>query len=98
MAVIVAGDQPAIDAGKGSVLYAGAIIAQHDCCGGTRFYSLRVGSFVTLSGAAIRPGACRVSSVVNNRAGSAAYTWASEYLIETCLGGGAVRLWYIEKV
>jgi hypothetical protein len=36
MAVVVkvAGNQSAIDACKGPVLYAGAIIAQHDYCGG----------------------------------------------------------------
>lgn len=96
--VNVAGGQAAIDACRGPVLYGGVIIAQHDRCGGTRYYSLGVGSLVTLSGAAVRAGVYRVTAIANNRAGSASYTWPREYMIETCIGGGAVRLWYIEKV
>jgi cytoskeletal protein RodZ len=100
MAVVVnvAGNQSAIDACKGAVLYSGAIIAQHDYCGGTRFYALRVGSLVALSGAAVRAGTYRVSAIANSQVGSSAYTWPSQYMIETCLSSGAVRLWYIERV
>lgn len=96
--VNVAGNQAAIDACKGPVLYAGAIIAQHDYCGGTRFYALRVGSLVTLSGAAVRAGTFRVASIANSQVGSSAYTWPSQYMLETCLRSGAVRLWYIERI
>jgi len=93
------GGQSAIDRCIGPVLYAGVIIAQHDYCRGTRYYALSVGSLVSLSGTAVRPGIYRVSSIANNRAGSSSFAMPSQYLLETCVGsGGAVRLWYIERV
>lgn len=93
------GGQSVIDRCLGPVLYAGVIIAQHDYCGGTRYYALSVGSLVSLSGTAVRAGIYRVSSIANNRAGSSSFAMPSQYLLETCVGtGGAVRLWYIERV
>jgi hypothetical protein len=46
----------------------------------------------------VRAGTYRVSSIANSQVGSSAYTWPSQYVIQTCLSSGAVRLWYIERI
>lgn len=73
IAVNVSGGQSAIDKCAGAILYAGDLIAQHNYCGGTRFYTLKVGSLVTLAGAAIIPGLYRVVTVAQNSVGSSNY-------------------------
>lgn len=97
--VNLAGGQKVIDTCKGPVNYASwGIIAEHSHCGGARYKTLKVGDVVTLKGSKVTNGNYKVRKIVDNRAGSTVYEQPNPYLLQTSLGGGAVRHWHLTKV
>ena len=96
--VNVAGGQPEIDACKGPVLVFDQLIAEHNVCGGSSFYVLKVGSLVTLAGRAVTDGAYRVSFVVDIPAHTELFAIPVPYALQTCMSSTVTRLWYLVPV
>ncbi len=92
----LAGGQAAIDSCQGPVLLYGFLIAEHNYCGGSRFYALKVGSLVTLSGRVA--GTFRVERIIDARVGQpATMTGSGGYTLQTSVSGGTVRLWLLAR-
>ncbi len=76
----------------------GELIAEHNNCGGTQWYVLKVGSLVTLAGKTIIPGQYRVSAVIDYPARTDTWAKPHPYDLQTCLSATMIRLWYMLPV
>lgn len=94
--VVGYGGQPEIDACIGAIDFAGLKhFAEHNYCGGGRYFSLGIGSTVQTYGA--DNALYRVFDIYDKPTGSYDYDTVNPQL-QTSLGHGMVRLWIMQRI